>query len=62
MEETIQFKLNGKSVSLSADGDRKLLWILRTDLGLTSAKYGCGEGRCGSPERMKEAIKKQTRG
>jgi aerobic-type carbon monoxide dehydrogenase small subunit (CoxS/CutS family) len=48
MEETIQFRLNGKSVSLSADSDRKLLWFLRTDLGLTGAKYGCGEGLCGS--------------
>lgn len=48
MEETIRFRLNGKAVSLSADGDRKLLWVLRTDLGLTGAKYGCGEGLCGS--------------
>ncbi len=48
MEETIQFKLNGKPVSLPVDGDRKLLWVLRTDLGLTGAKYGCGEGLCGS--------------
>lgn len=48
MEETIQFKLNGKPVSLSADSDRKLLWVLRTDLGLTGAKYGCGDGLCGS--------------
>ncbi len=48
MEETIQFKLNGSTVSLSADSDRKLLWVLRTDLGLMGAKYGCGEGLCGS--------------
>jgi aerobic-type carbon monoxide dehydrogenase small subunit (CoxS/CutS family) len=25
-----------------------LLWVLRTDLGLTGTKYGCGEGYCGS--------------
>ena len=48
MEETIQFKLNGSTVSLSADSERKLLWVLRTDLGLMGAKYGCGEGLCGS--------------
>ena len=35
MEETIQFKLNGKPTKLSVDSERKLLWVLRTDLGLT---------------------------
>lgn len=48
MEETIQFKLNGKSVTLTADSDRMLLWILRADQGLTGTKYGCGEGYCGA--------------
>src|SRR5512141_527563 len=46
--ETIQFKLNGKAVSLSVDPDRKLLWVLRTDCELTGTKYGCGEGLCGA--------------
>jgi aerobic-type carbon monoxide dehydrogenase small subunit (CoxS/CutS family) len=48
MEETIRFKLNGKPVRLTVDGDRKLLWVLRTDLGLTGTKYGCGEAQCGA--------------
>lgn len=48
MEETIQFTLNGKSTRLQVDGNRPLLWVLRTDLGLTGAKYGCGEGHCGA--------------
>lgn len=48
MEETIQFILNGKSQKLTVDSDRKLLWVLRTDLGLTGTKYGCGEGYCGA--------------
>jgi aerobic-type carbon monoxide dehydrogenase small subunit (CoxS/CutS family) len=48
MEETIQFTLNGKPVSVTADTDRMLLWILRTDLGFTGTKYGCGEGLCGA--------------
>ena len=30
------------------DSDRKLLWVLRTDLGLTGTKYGCGESFCGA--------------
>jgi len=48
MEKIIQFTLNGKPTELNVDGDRKLLWVLRTDLELTGTKYGCGEGYCGS--------------
>ena len=45
---TINFKLNGKPVSLNVDEERMLLWVLRTDLALTGTKYGCGEGLCGA--------------
>jgi aerobic-type carbon monoxide dehydrogenase small subunit (CoxS/CutS family) len=48
MKEAIPFKLNDKSLSLTVDGERMLLWVLRTDLGLTGSKYGCGEGFCGT--------------
>ncbi|UCG57128.1 MAG: (2Fe-2S)-binding protein [Phycisphaerales bacterium] len=48
MTETISFKLNGRSISLSTDGERMLLWVLRTDLGLTGTKYGCGKAQCGA--------------
>jgi aerobic-type carbon monoxide dehydrogenase small subunit (CoxS/CutS family) len=48
MKETIQFTLNHKPVRLTVDKDRKLLWVLRTELGLTGPKYGCGEGFCGA--------------
>ena len=48
MIETIRFKLNGRPVNLKVDGERKLLWVLRTDLGITGPKYGCGEGLCGA--------------
>lgn len=48
MQETVQFKLNGKQTRLTVDTERKLLWILRTDLEQTGTKYGCGEGICGA--------------
>jgi aerobic-type carbon monoxide dehydrogenase small subunit (CoxS/CutS family) len=48
MKETIEFKLNGRPVRLKVDGERTLLWVLRTDLGGTGPKYGCGEGLCGA--------------
>jgi aerobic-type carbon monoxide dehydrogenase small subunit (CoxS/CutS family) len=48
MKETISFKLNGKPTKLEVEGDRMLLWVLRTDLGLTGTKFGCGESLCGA--------------
>ena len=48
MTETVQFKLSGQPTQLTVDSDRMLLWVLRTDLGLTGTKYGCGESFCGA--------------
>jgi aerobic-type carbon monoxide dehydrogenase small subunit (CoxS/CutS family) len=48
MKSPIRFRLNGRPTTLDTDEDRKLLWVLRTDLGLTGTKYGCGAGVCGS--------------
>jgi len=48
MSKTIRFKLNGQSKSLTVDRERMLLWVLRTDFGLTGTKFGCGEGFCGA--------------
>ncbi len=40
--------MNGTSRRVETDGERPLLWVLRNDLDLTGAKYGCGEGQCGA--------------
>ena len=48
MTETIQFELNGKPIEMSLDSERTLLWVLRSDMGLTGTKYGCGENHCGA--------------
>ena len=48
MEETYEFRLNGKIVRISSDPDHMLLWVLRTDFELTGTKYSCGEGFCGA--------------
>jgi aerobic-type carbon monoxide dehydrogenase small subunit (CoxS/CutS family) len=48
MKDSINFKLNDKPVNMTVDDGRMLLWVLRTDLGLTGSKYGCGEGSCGA--------------
>ncbi|MBT8468886.1 MAG: (2Fe-2S)-binding protein [Deltaproteobacteria bacterium] len=48
MADTTSFTLNGKRVRLRVEGTRKLLWVLRTELAQTGAKYGCGRGSCGA--------------
>jgi aerobic-type carbon monoxide dehydrogenase small subunit (CoxS/CutS family) len=48
MERTVSFTLNGKPTRITVDDERMLLWVLRSDLGLTGAKFGCGEGLCGA--------------
>lgn len=40
--------VNGSPQTIDAEPQRTLLSVLRDDLGLTGAKYGCGEGRCGA--------------
>lgn len=39
---TRTFKLNGKSVTVEAEDDVRLLWVIRDMLGVTGPKYGCG--------------------
>jgi len=48
MAATVEFRLNGRPVSLGAGRGRSLLWVLRGELGLTGTKYGCGIGACGA--------------
>jgi isoquinoline 1-oxidoreductase alpha subunit len=44
----INISVNGKVVSIDADGDMPLLWALREQLQLTGTKFGCGVGLCGA--------------
>lgn len=46
MTSSITFTVNGQSRAISTDPDRTLLDVLREDLQLTGAKFGCGEGDC----------------
>jgi isoquinoline 1-oxidoreductase alpha subunit len=44
----IELSVNGKSVSVNAEADTPLLWVLRDDIGLTGTKFGCGLALCGA--------------
>jgi aerobic-type carbon monoxide dehydrogenase small subunit (CoxS/CutS family) len=44
----ISLTVNGKAVSVEAEPDTPLLWVLREDLTLTGTKFGCGVAACGA--------------
>jgi len=44
----VSFTLNDKRVSVDADANTPLLWVIRDHVGLTGTKYGCGAGLCGA--------------
>jgi len=48
MKTEISFTLNGSEITLTVEAHRRLLDVLREDLGLTGTKEGCGEGECGA--------------
>ncbi|MGM4985590.1 MULTISPECIES: (2Fe-2S)-binding protein [Rhizobium] len=45
---TISINVNGKDHVVEAEPDTPLLYVLRDDLELNGAKYGCGLGQCGA--------------
>ena len=44
----INIKVNGAMHSVPAEPDTPLLYVLRNDLGINSAKFGCGLAQCGA--------------
>ncbi len=44
----IKLKVNGRDVSVDADADTPLLWVIRDEIGLMGTKFGCGIGMCGA--------------
>jgi isoquinoline 1-oxidoreductase subunit alpha len=48
MASSLELEINGKKYTVGYPPDTPLLYVLRDELGLTGAKYGCGEGMCGA--------------
>jgi isoquinoline 1-oxidoreductase alpha subunit len=44
----ISLSINGKTHNVDVDPDTPLLWVIRENVGLTGAKYGCGIAQCGA--------------
>ncbi|HEX2561608.1 (2Fe-2S)-binding protein [Phenylobacterium sp.] len=48
MRRTIELILNGQARAVEAEETASLLDVLRSDLGVSGARYGCGLGQCGA--------------
>lgn len=48
MKAAVRMTVNGEAVKVEAPPMKRLLDVLREDLGLTGTKEGCGEGECGA--------------
>jgi aerobic-type carbon monoxide dehydrogenase small subunit (CoxS/CutS family) len=48
MAKVKELRVNGTVARVDVDAERSLLSVLRDELDLTGAKYGCGEGQCGA--------------
>lgn len=42
------FTINGQAMTIDADADTPLLWVIRDEANLTGTKFGCGIGMCGA--------------
>jgi nicotinate dehydrogenase subunit A len=48
MTRPVELIVNGEARSVETDPDTPLLYVLRNDLGLVGARFGCGMGLCGA--------------
>ncbi len=53
-------KVNGNHHEVTVEPDEPLLWVLRDQLRLTGAKFGCGEGRCGACTVMIDGVARNS--
>jgi len=56
----VSFKLNNQDVSVDADPDMPLLWVVRERFGLTGSKFGCGIAACGACTMHVDGVPKRT--
>jgi nicotinate dehydrogenase subunit A len=56
MSEQFALRVNGRALSVTANSDTPLLYILRNDLELNGPKFGCGLSQCGACAVLKDGV------
>src|SRR3977135_891526 len=60
MARVTELLVNGTARRIDVDPDRTLLSVLRDDLDLTGAKFGCGEGQCAACTVLIDGVAKKS--
>ena len=60
MADKTALEVNGRPVRVDSPPERSLLRVLREELDLTGAKYGCGEGQCGACTVLVDGVARRS--
>jgi nicotinate dehydrogenase subunit A len=60
MPTLFELKVNGARRSVRAEPATPLLYVLRNDLGLNGAKFGCGQAQCGACSVLIDGIERRS--
>jgi nicotinate dehydrogenase subunit A len=60
MPTTFTLRVNGKARSVRVEGGTPLLYVLRNDLELNGAKFGCGQAQCGACSVLVDGIEQRS--
>jgi len=60
MPTLFTLKVNGTARSVKAEADTPLLYVLRNDLKLSGAKFGCGQAQCGACSVLIDGVERRS--
>jgi isoquinoline 1-oxidoreductase subunit alpha len=56
MKDVMELSINGTAFQIESGGGTSLHWVIRDELGMTGAKYGCGVAQCGACSVMIDGV------
>ena len=60
MSTLFELRVNGKARRVTAEPHTPLLYVLRNDLNLSGAKFGCGQAQCGACSVLVDGVERRS--